>query len=83
MDTALALTTDMQIVLGLVLLAIWGGIFWGMLPGRVGVSWQAHLAGAVGGLLAALLVARADAPARRAAAGPAAGPAAELGAGGR
>lgn len=51
-----------QILLGLVLLAIWGGIFWGVLPGANGISWQAHLFGAIGGVLAAFLVAKADGP---------------------
>lgn len=50
-----------QIVLGIVLLALWGGIFFGILPGRVGVSWQGHLFGALAGAVAALLVAKADA----------------------
>ncbi len=54
-----------QIVLGLVLLAIWGGVFWGLIPGTTGVSWQSHVFGAVGGLLAAFLVAAADGPRRR------------------
>lgn len=49
-----------QILLGLVLLAAWGGIFWGLLPGRADISWQAHLCGALAGLLAAFLVAQAD-----------------------
>ncbi len=53
-----------QIVLGVILLALWGGIFWGLLPGREGISWQGHLFGALSGALAAFLVARADAPAR-------------------
>lgn len=49
-----------QIALGLVLLALWGGIFWGVLPGKVGISWQGHLFGAIAGALAAFLVAKAD-----------------------
>lgn len=53
-----------QIVVGLVLLALWGGIFWGVLPGANGISWQAHLFGALGGVLAAFLTARADGPRR-------------------
>lgn len=53
-----------QIVLGVVLLALWGGIFFGVLPGREGVSWQGHLFGAIAGALGAFLVARADAPSR-------------------
>jgi membrane associated rhomboid family serine protease len=67
-----------HIVLGLVLLVLWGGIFWtgivkvaaADLTGVVTVSWQAHLFGALGGLLAAFLVGRADGP-RRSSSGPA------------
>lgn len=55
-----------QIALGIVLLALWGGIFWGLLPGREGISWQGHLFGALGGALAAFLVGKADGPRRRA-----------------
>ena len=54
-----------QIAVGLILLAIWGGLFWGLFPGATGVSWQAHLFGAVGGVLAAMLVYRADSPAKK------------------
>jgi membrane associated rhomboid family serine protease len=53
-----------QIAIGLVLLALWGGIFWGVLPGANGISWQAHLFGALGGVLAAFLTSRADGPRR-------------------
>ncbi len=53
-----------QILVGLVLLALWGGIFWGVLPGANGISWQAHLFGALGGILAAFLTAKADGPRR-------------------
>ena len=42
-----------QIALGLLILFFYGGALWGVLPTAVGVSWQAHLGGAVGGLLAA------------------------------
>lgn len=53
-----------QILIGLVLLALWGGIFWTGIAqaafGSSGVSWQGHLFGALGGALAAYLVARAD-----------------------
>lgn len=55
-----------QIAVGIVLLALWGGIFWGMVPGKDGMSWQGHVFGALGGALAAFLVARADRPRRRA-----------------
>ncbi|MBF6074383.1 rhomboid family intramembrane serine protease [Nocardia beijingensis] len=41
-----------QIVLGLVVLALYGSLLWGVLPGPPGISWQGHLFGAVSGLLA-------------------------------
>ncbi len=53
---------------GLVLLVRWGGIFWGVLPGASGVSWQAHLFGALGGILAAFLTGKVDRPPRSASA---------------
>lgn len=49
-----------QIVLAVVLFVLYGGMLWGVLPGRPDVSWQGHLFGALGGVLAAWLVARAD-----------------------
>jgi membrane associated rhomboid family serine protease len=49
-----------QILLAVALFVIWGGILFGILPGQAGISWQAHLFGAVAGLLAARLVAGAD-----------------------
>lgn len=49
-----------QIVVAGLLLLIWGGTLWGILPGNAGVSWQAHLFGAIGGIVAAWLAARAD-----------------------
>jgi membrane associated rhomboid family serine protease len=42
-----------QIALGVVLLLFYGGILLGVLPTNTGVSWQAHLGGAIGGVLAA------------------------------
>lgn len=61
-----------QILIGAVLLLIWGSLFLGIFTtavkdfvGSTGVSWQAHLFGAIGGVLAAFLVARADGPARK------------------
>lgn len=49
-----------HILLGLVLLFLYGGILWGVLPGQPGVSWQGHLFGALGGLAAAWSLARRD-----------------------
>lgn len=42
-----------QVVLGVIVLFFYGGLIWGVLPGAAGISWQAHLGGAVGGVLAA------------------------------
>lgn len=52
----------MQIMLAVVLFGLWGGVLWGVLPGTVGVSWEGHLFGAVGGLVGARLSVRADRP---------------------
>ncbi|WP_374222871.1 rhomboid family intramembrane serine protease [Williamsia sp. CHRR-6] len=49
-----------QIGLGLLLFVVYGSVLWGLLPGQDGVSWQAHLFGAVGGVLAAALLAGRD-----------------------
>ena len=46
-----------QILLAVVLFLLWGGVLLGVLPGQPGISWQAHLFGAIGGILAAALVA--------------------------
>ena len=48
-----------QLALG-VLLLVYGGVLWGVLPGQPGVSWQGHLFGAIGGGLAAWWLGRAD-----------------------
>jgi membrane associated rhomboid family serine protease len=39
-------------------LLVYGGLIWGVFPGNTGISWQAHLGGAVGGVLAAWLLHR-------------------------
>lgn len=42
-----------QVLVGVVVLFLYGGALWGVLPGQDGVSWQGHLFGAVGGAVAA------------------------------
>jgi membrane associated rhomboid family serine protease len=54
-----------QVALGVLLLIIYGGVLWGVLPGQPGVSWQGHLFGAIGGALAAWWFGRADRAAGR------------------
>ncbi len=49
------------VVLGLITLALYGGVLWGLSPFQLGISWQGHLGGLLGGVGAAGLW-----PARRA-----------------
>ncbi len=50
----------LQVLGGLALLAVYGGILWGVLPQGGSVSWQGHLFGALGGILAAWILAGTD-----------------------
>ncbi len=47
-----------QIAIAVAVLIVYGSLIWGVLPGQPGISWQAHLGGAVGGVLAAWLLHR-------------------------
>lgn len=47
-----------QILVGVVVFMVYGSLLWGVLPTQVGVSWQGHLFGAVGGVLAAWILDR-------------------------
>ena len=52
-----------QILTGLVLGFFYSGLIYGVLPGTEGVSWQAHLFGAVGGFVAGMVITSDDPPA--------------------
>lgn len=47
-----------SIAISLVVIALWGGLVLGVLPGEAGISWQAHLGGFGGGALSARWFAR-------------------------
>ncbi|NNG20438.1 rhomboid family intramembrane serine protease [Naumannella sp. ID2617S] len=47
-----------HIVIGVLVFLVYGGVLWGVFPTQQGVSWQAHLGGAIGGVLAAWLMHR-------------------------
>ncbi|WP_438019851.1 rhomboid family intramembrane serine protease [Sorangium sp. So ce315] len=47
-----------SIALSLVVGLVYGGMIWGVLPSRMGISWEGHLFGFLGGVLAARLLAR-------------------------
>lgn len=42
-----------SVLLSIVVIVLWGGMIMGVLPGRDGISWQAHMGGFLGGVLAA------------------------------
>lgn len=50
--------SPLQILLAVVVFAVYGAALWGVLPGQPGISWEGHLFGALGGVLAAWGVAR-------------------------
>jgi membrane associated rhomboid family serine protease len=47
-----------QVVVAALVLLVYGGLIWGIFPSGAGVSWQAHLGGAIGGVVAAWLLHR-------------------------
>ena len=53
-----------QIIVGVVVLFIYGGVLFGALPGTFGVSWQGHLCGGIAGVIAAYLLAGPERKAR-------------------
>ncbi|MGJ0121644.1 rhomboid family intramembrane serine protease [Williamsia sp. MIQD14] len=65
--------SPLQILLGVALGLVYGSVLWGVLPTQPQISWQAHLFGAIGGVLAASVLAGRDR--RRSRSAPAAPPA--------
>lgn len=53
-----------EIVVGVVVLFVYGGVLLGLLPGTPGVSWQGHLCGAIAGVVAAYLLSGPERKAR-------------------
>lgn len=45
----------LAIGLGLVTLGLYGGVVWGLNPFQIGISWQGHLGGLLGGIAAAAI----------------------------
>lgn len=58
--------TIWEIVVGIVVLFVYGGVLLGVLPGTPGVSWQGHLCGAIAGFIAAYLLSGPERKAREA-----------------
>ena len=54
-----------SISLALIITFLYGGLVWGMIPGWKGISWEAHLFGAITGLAAAYLFRKIDPPAKK------------------
>ena len=46
------------IAMSLLVGMLYGGMIWGVLPGQLGISWQGHLFGFLGGILAAQMLAQ-------------------------
>lgn len=53
-----------EIVVGVAVLFLYGGVLLGVLPGTPGVSWQGHLCGAVAGVVAAYVLSAPERNAR-------------------
>ncbi|MDT5248899.1 MAG: hypothetical protein QOJ28_1533 [Mycobacterium sp.] len=53
-----------QIVVGVVVLFVYGSVLLGVFPGTLGVSWQGHLSGAIAGVVAAYVLSGPERKAR-------------------
>jgi membrane associated rhomboid family serine protease len=53
-----------EIVVGVIVLFVYGGVLLGVLPGTPGVSWQGHLCGALAGIFAAYVLSGPERKAR-------------------
>ncbi|WP_406188336.1 rhomboid family intramembrane serine protease [[Kitasatospora] papulosa] len=51
-----------DVVVGVVIAAVYGSLLWGVLPTDSGISWQGHLFGLVGGVVAAFVFRRPRRP---------------------
>lgn len=51
-----------SIALSLLVVFMYGGLVWGILPGMKGISWESHFFGAVMGLIAAFIFRKTDPP---------------------
>ncbi len=56
----------MELLIGVVVIAVWGGALLASLVPHYGISWQGHVSGAIGGIVAAWWLARSDAAKRAA-----------------
>lgn len=47
-----------SILMSVVVGVLYGGMIWGVLPGQIGISWQGHLFGFIGGIIAAQMLSK-------------------------
>ncbi|MCS7053497.1 MAG: rhomboid family intramembrane serine protease [Ignavibacterium sp.] len=49
-----------SVTLSLIVVFLYGGLVWGILPGLEGISWESHLFGAVSGMIASFVFRKSD-----------------------
>ncbi|MGV2828409.1 rhomboid family intramembrane serine protease [Myxosarcina sp. GI1(2024)] len=47
-----------SVILSIIVFFVYGGYVWGVLPSQMGISWQGHLFGFIGGVIAARAIAK-------------------------